>query len=47
MESIPFIPLIIIAIQVLFAVVCLGLLIYFAAKRIDAKKKENFEKRDN
>lgn len=45
--SIPFIPFIIIAIEVIIAIILLGLIVYFAIKRVEAKKKENFEKRDN
>ena len=39
--------LIIVALEVVGAVVCLGIIIYLAVRRVGEKRGENFEDRDN
>jgi len=47
LSDIPFFAQLIIGLEILFGVVCVVLIIYLIFRRIDIRKKETFEKRDN
>jgi len=38
---------ILLGIQILFTIIAIGAIIYFAVRRVRLRAKENFEKRDN
>jgi len=43
----PLFAKLILGLEILFFVVCVGLIIYLIFRKIEIRKKEDFEKRDN
>lgn len=43
----PFVAKLILGLEIFFFLVCLGLIIYLIFRRIEIRKKEDFEKREN